>query len=59
MIRWTLSLHLLVASILSRSPGDIPPNAVIPSEQQIRYQEMELIGFVHFTVNTFTDKEWG
>jgi len=32
---------------------------VIPSKQQIAYQEMELIGFIHFSINTFTDKEWG
>ena len=33
--------------------------AVRPSPRQIRYQQRELIGFVHFTVNTFTDREWG
>jgi alpha-L-fucosidase len=39
--------------------ADIPPNTVIPSEKQIEYQQMELIGFIHFGVNTFTDREWG
>lgn len=32
---------------------------VLPSEEQVTYQEMEMVGFIHFTVNTFTDKEWG
>jgi alpha-L-fucosidase len=40
-------------------PGDIPANPVVPSPAQVAYQRMELIGFVHFTVNTFTDREWG
>ncbi len=30
-----------------------------PSERQLKIQQMEFYGFVHFTVNTFTDKEWG
>jgi alpha-L-fucosidase len=38
---------------------DIPANPVIPSKAQIAWQEMEIIGFTHFTMNTFTDKEWG
>ncbi|MBK7869221.1 MAG: alpha-L-fucosidase [Saprospiraceae bacterium] len=37
----------------------LAPNPVVPSEGQLRYQEQELIGFIHFTINTFTDKEWG
>jgi alpha-L-fucosidase len=41
------------------SVPDIPPAAVVPSPEQLAYQQMELIGFVHFTVNTFTDREWG
>ena len=41
------------------SPEDMPPNDVVPSPAQVEYQEMEFVGFVHFTVNTFTDKEWG
>ncbi|MBN2643125.1 MAG: alpha-L-fucosidase [Victivallales bacterium] len=32
---------------------------VTPSIRQLKWQEMELTAFIHFTVNTFTDKEWG
>ncbi len=35
------------------------PFGPVPSERQFRLQEIELYGFMHFTVNTFTDKEWG
>ena len=31
----------------------------VPSERQLRVQRMAFYAFVHFTVNTFTDKEWG
>jgi alpha-L-fucosidase len=34
-------------------------DSVKPSPRQLAYQRMEMIGFAHFTVNTFTDKEWG
>ena len=32
---------------------------VAPSPRQARLQQMEFYAFVHFTVNTFTDREWG
>lgn len=31
----------------------------VPTQRQLRHQQMEFYGFIHFTVNTFTDKEWG
>ena len=33
--------------------------ACVPSERQIGLQRMEFYAFVHFTVNTFTEREWG
>ena len=32
---------------------------IVPSDRQLKYQELEFYSFIHFTVNTFTDKEWG
>lgn len=32
---------------------------VVPSVQQRSWQELEMTAFLHFTVNTFTDLEWG
>jgi len=40
-------------------PPDISPNQVAPTDKLIVYQQMEFIGFIHFTMNTFTGKEWG
>lgn len=31
----------------------------VPNEAQLQYHEEELAAFVHFGMNTFTDKEWG
>jgi alpha-L-fucosidase len=35
------------------------PYGAIPSHRQLLWHELEFTGFLHFTVNTFTDKEWG
>lgn len=33
--------------------------AVRPSPRQLAHQRLEFYGFAHFTVNTFTGREWG
>lgn len=35
------------------------PYGVTPSERLLAWHELEFYGFIHFTINTFTDKEWG
>ena len=35
------------------------PYGPTPSPRQLRWHSLEVYGFLHFTVNTFTDKEWG
>ncbi|UCG88682.1 MAG: alpha-L-fucosidase [Gemmatimonadota bacterium] len=55
----TFLLNLILLCSCSRSPADLPPTDVVPSHAQLQYHQMEFIGFIHFTVNTFTDREWG
>ena len=33
--------------------------SVRPSENQLRFNEMKYYNFIHFGMNTFTDREWG
>lgn len=32
---------------------------ITPHARQVAFQSMEFYAFVHFTINTYTDKEWG
>lgn len=35
------------------------PHGPVPSENQLRWHEMEYYAFVHFSLNTYTDQSWG
>src|SRR5665648_333570 len=53
-----ITIVLLTTSCLNKV---MPPKPVlpIPTERQLVWHEMEQYAFVHFSINTFTDKEWG
>lgn len=55
-------IFILFAVILFSCQKEVtPPTALlpVPSEAQLAWHEMEMNAFIHFTTNTFTDKEWG
>ncbi len=55
-----ISLIIFLISVSAFSQVKPPePFGPVPSERQLAWHEMEYYMFVHFTVNTFTGKEWG
>jgi len=54
-----LSIPVLLLATLAFAAEPPEPYGPVPSPRQLAWHEMEFYGFVHFTINTFTDKEWG
>ena len=54
---------LVIAGLVANVPGAgvAPPQPFgpVPSDRQRAAQAREFFGFIHFTVNTFTGREWG
>ena len=47
----TMQVHGLV-----KNPTPCGP---VPTENQLRWQDMEMYAFIHYSLNTYTDQEWG
>jgi alpha-L-fucosidase len=52
-------MGIFAAAHFVQSAAPPLPYGPVPSKGQLQWHELEFYGFVHFTVNTFTDKEWG
>src|ERR1051325_9859385 len=66
LLQRSLLSIILVVGLIGRFPalvkarvGPPKPYGPIPSARQLRWHNMEFYGFLHFSINTFTDKEWG
>jgi alpha-L-fucosidase len=47
---------VIVSCSTTQAPSPLGP---VPTENQMRWQEMEYYAFVHFSLNTYTDQSWG
>ncbi|RVU26667.1 glycoside hydrolase family 29 (alpha-L-fucosidase) [Sandaracinomonas limnophila] len=52
-------LFLLLCFYSFQIFAQIKPVLPLPSQKQLKWQELEYYGFVHFNMNTFTNVEWG
>ncbi len=62
-VKNSLALVILVCAGLwltcCKPAGSPEPHGPVPTENQMRWQEMEFYAFVHFSLNTYTDQSWG
>ena len=56
LLSFFLSIQFSNSQELKNQPKPFGP---LPTQKQIDWQEMEFYAFIHFSLNTFTNKEWG
>ena len=53
------SIVAVFAAISCNQVAEPEPLYPIPSENQMRWQQMEYYAFIHYSLNTYTDQSWG
>jgi len=51
-----LAWVVMLSTACSRT---IEPCGPVPSQNQLNLQDMEMYAFIHYSLNTYTDQEWG
>jgi alpha-L-fucosidase len=59
MIRYFFYVAIFFLCVSCGKTPTPAPLGPVPSENQMRWQEMEYYAFVHFSLNTYTDQSWG
>lgn len=54
-----LLLSLCIGMLTGCSEKTPEPCGPVPTPLQLQWQEMETYAFLHFSLNTYTDQEWG
>jgi len=58
-----LNLLLFAIVLILGCGGDAPPSpapyGALPSKRQLEWYKLQYYAFIHFSPNTFTNKEWG
>lgn len=54
-------LFLIISffNVAGAGKNDPQPLLPVPSQQQFDWQDMEMYAFLHYSLNTYTDQEWG
>jgi alpha-L-fucosidase len=54
-----MSLLVCAGSLWAQKIQEPKPYGALPTIGQVKWHEMEMYAFVHFSLNTYTNKEWG
>ncbi len=58
----TLAIAILMAMLtiyVNAQTKSTKPCGPLPTENQLHWQDMEMYAFIHYSLNTYTDQEWG
>ena len=54
-----LSILAAATLLLAGCKAKVEPVGPIPTRQQLEWQDMDMYAFIHYSLNTYTDQEWG
>ena len=57
LVTWLMVITSTGVAAAQVSPPT--PCGPVPSTKQLRWQQMEMYAFIHYSLNTYTDQEWG